>query len=373
MPEVQIVLTLAQDAAAKPWWQFVVEQAFGLTILFIFVAALIGVLFKQWHKDKCLKLLHGFHVCLVNTSGRATWGDLTVYSKGVELTFDAPYRNRRGLLKTSALIYETQMPECLALCRSNRSLSKGAQRRRARQIRRSFKPGLFRRSWRWTQNLINTFRDAFARSLTAFIGQVAKSKQDSVIAQQREGVLEIGDTLLGVAGNAYEPILERHIGHPVVLELKGPADAKLPSVEVPGYLVDYTDKYLAVFNVEHRGLGVEEVVVTSKHETPAYTAELIGGRLSVTCHGPEFLTVVSLRGETMYAEPGVVLPHGSRLDLSVGDAASITLKVEPTRRIDIVCPRSQATIRFGGDYAESDKRRTEVKDHGIAPEAEESK
>jgi len=366
-----LLITLAQEtAAAKPWWQYVVEQAFGLTILFIFVIALMSVLVKQWRKDKCLKLLHGFHVSVVNTKGHAAWGDLTVYSSGLELTFDAPYRNRHGLTKTSVLIYEAQMPECVAICRSTAGLSRKAQRKRSRQIRRSFRPGPLRRTWRWAQNLVNTFRDAFSKSLSAFVGQMSKSKQNSVVSQQSKGVVEIGDTLLEAAGNAYEPILERHVGQPVVLELQPPAgEGPSQSVELPGYLVDYTDKYLAVFNVEQNGLGQQTLTVTHHHQGPGYELTLDQGRLTVTCQGPEFLALHSIRGESLYAEPGLVLPPGAAIDLAVPNTTSVQVVLEPTRRIDIVCPRSHATIPYRGQYIDAHNRTNPQKEHGIPPEA----
>lgn len=363
------IVTLAESPSDKVWWQYVIEQAFGLTILLIFLLALLGVLFKQWHKDKCLKLLHGFHVCYANTAGRVVWGDLKVYSKGIELDFDAPHHSEPEITKTSVLVYETQMADCLAICRDTRGLSAKAKRKREKQIKRSFRPGPIRRTVRWSQNLINTFRDAFNKSLNALIGQMTQSRQDGVIANQSEEMLEIGDTLLGVAGNAYEPILERHIGQPVILELNNPASPPAPSVEIPGYLVDYTGKYLAVFNVEHRGFGSEEInIADEKISRPGYTAELINGRLRVTCLGPDFLCVLSIQSETHYSEPNVVLPQGAKLELSMADVAKVNLVVEQTRRVDVVCPRSQATIRFGGMYVKSDKRVNRVqKAHGIAP------
>ncbi len=367
-------LILAQDvapAATTPWWELLIENGLALTILFIFVTAILSVLVNQRRRDKCLKLMHDYHVSYLTKAGNVIWGDMLVYSKGLEVLFDRPYRTQRGLFKTSQLIYETDLENCLAICRTVDGLTQKEKKDRRRQIRKTFRPNLIRRSRRGVRNVLNTFKDAFSQALTALIGQFMKTTaRETTLASQEPGVKEIGKTLVGASGNAYEPMLERHIGKPVVVRLADTAGDHASPMDLPGYLVDYTDRYLAVFNVEHEPIAVERLEVTDSLQRPGYTIVLSDGRIDVTCLGPEALVIKSIKTDQRYAELDVVLTKGRMVTLPSDGGASIALHLERTRRIDIICPRSHASVYFGGEYADVTKH-VEIKERevGMAPEA----
>lgn len=361
------IVTLAQDSGTSPWWQLLVEQAFGLTILLIFIVALVSVLFNQWRKDKCLKLLNRYHATYLDARGRSMWGDLIVYSKGLELVFDAPYQSSRGLMKTSSLIYPKQMADCVAIARIAEGLTNRESRRRMKQIRRSFKPGPIRKTRRSFQNLINTFRDAFSKALTAFIGQISQRAQDNTLASNQTHVQELGDDLLGAAANAFEPLLERHIGQPVVAELHYPNSPNADKLDIPGYLVDYSDKFLAIFNVEHESIETRQLTVEGMAEHDGFSVSWIDGRFTLTCTGPDLIILRSLSAKEQYAAPEAVLLRGTHLSLNVPGDTPPTIEVSRTRRVDLVCSREHTTIRFGGDYAAGDKRQSQNKPQGVAP------
>mgnify|MGYP003317512800 CR=1 FL=1 len=44
----------------------------------------------------------------LTTAGKVIWGNLVVYSQGIELCFDKPHMPRRALAKSSAMIYPEQ-------------------------------------------------------------------------------------------------------------------------------------------------------------------------------------------------------------------------------------------------------------------------
>lgn len=360
-----LIPILAQDTATPadpnqpaPWWHILLEQGFLVLVIFIFLTAIITLIIQQRRRDKCLKFLDNYHVTILTTSGKALWGDLIVYAKALELVFDAPYTTSRGLVKTSALLYESDLDKCLAICRPVDGLSAKEKVKRERQIKRSFKPNLIRKSFRWFRNLLNTLRDAFSKALTALIGQMTKAKPGGFLAQQKSGVDQIGQTFLSAAGNAYEPMLERHIGSPVVVQLQSPSDPDKKPIELPGYLVDYTDKWLCLFNVGTE--PVEERTWTlndgDEIEQPGYHIKVTNGRLGVKCTGPEALIVKNYKTDDRYAELEVGLTNGCGLELGCGIGSSVEVTIERTRRIDIVCPRSQATIHFGGDLMDDNDR-----------------
>ncbi|MBB6430971.1 hypothetical protein [Algisphaera agarilytica] len=361
------VVLLAQEAEKTPWWHLIIEQAFGLTIVLIFLVALVSVLVNQWRKDKCLKLLNRYHATYLNKNGRSMWGDLIVYSKGLELVFDASYESSHGIEKTSALIYPKQMEDCVAVARIAEGLSHRESRRRMKQIRRSFRPGPIRKTRRGFQNLVNTFRDAFSKALTAFIGQIAQHTQNDSISSNQGHVQELGDDLLGAAANAYEPLLERHIGQPVVAEVQYPNAPAGEKLDIPGYLVDYSDKFLAIFNVEHDPIDTHQLTIDGESEHEGFTASWVKGRFTLTCTGPDLIVLRSLHAKEVFAQPDATLICGTHLSLNLPGDTPPTIEVTRTRRVDLVCSRELATIRFGGEYAAGDKRQVESNPQGVAP------
>src|SRR5918999_234658 len=99
----------------------------------------------------------------------------------------------------------------------------------------------------------NTLRDAFNAAIGAAVGHYQRLNPASSVLQTQTGsVTAIGQTLLGkYAGNAYEPLLEQYIGRQVILDVADPINPNNASVQYSGYLAEYTQHYIAVFNVEH--------------------------------------------------------------------------------------------------------------------------
>src|SRR5260370_19755239 len=95
-----MVALLAQSAAPNA------STIFYLTLLFIFLTAIITTVATKWARDKCLKFFNGYHVTLERIRGHASWGRLKVFSSGVELVYDHPYVDPNGRRKTSSLLYQ---------------------------------------------------------------------------------------------------------------------------------------------------------------------------------------------------------------------------------------------------------------------------
>jgi len=341
----------AAPTPTKPWWQIFLENGLGITLLFIFLTAIVGVVVKQRRRDRCLKLLDGHHVSYLDQVAGALWGDLRVFSQGLDLTFDAPHRNRRGLSKSSVLIYPQQYEQMLSICRVDQGLTEPEQQARVRQVRRTFRPNVLRRGLRSIRNLLGTLQDAFSKAIQAIIGAVARMRPaGSVVETQQAGVQEISGTLLTAAANAYEPLLEAHIGKPVVLSVTPPGAPE--GFELPGYLVDYTDRFVAVFNVDHeleRSLELEVDEAAGDLERENARVSFSGDDVVVTCTGPFPLLLRSMESGGDRRRLEAVLAPSSKVSLARGGAAKVKLELSVARRIDVVCPRSLATVRFGAE------------------------
>lgn len=225
------------------------DLVFALTLLFIFVAALAGTFIQRRSRDRCLKDFAGYHVSMELKDGRRVWGELAVFSSGLELLYPVPHQNSDGHVETSFILLQDQLAGIQAIYRYHDELTGEGQETRLRQIRRTTRRGLVPRLWRKLRNFVNTFRDAFNQSLGVLMSQAKKSSQSTVLGTQDGRLTQIGQSLVGMVANGYEPILERYIGRRVVAEeRKGDS-----SREHPGVLKEYTAGWLEVLDCRMRG------------------------------------------------------------------------------------------------------------------------
>ena len=101
------------NQSRQPW--FNLDDLFWMTVLGVFALTIIGALVRARQRDNCVKLLNDHHVPCRPVDGKPMWGDLYVASNGLELCLDAPFVNRRGLTKTSTLVFKDELAQCLAL------------------------------------------------------------------------------------------------------------------------------------------------------------------------------------------------------------------------------------------------------------------
>jgi len=353
-----------------------------LTLLFIFITAIVTAVATKWSRDKCLKFFHGYHVTLERTRGQTIWGMLKVFSSGVEIVYDHPYIDPRGRKKTSFMIYQPELEQqLLSLLRYHDELDEQAQQRRRRQVHRTFNPGPMRRMWRGVRNFVNTLRDAFHAAIGAAVGQYQRmNPAGAIITTQAGSVTQIGQTLISkFAGNAYEPLLEQYIGQPVILDVADPINPNNATVQYAGYLADYTQSFVAIFNVEHT---TGEQIVLSLPDVergeplpplppppppgappPVLPAPLkLEHELAVRVDGYR-MKIQNLRHDPVVVrrldrdgfEPlvlGMVIPPNGTLDLPARDARGGRLYIEIVRCLDVVAPRKFATVRHAGELVE---------------------
>jgi hypothetical protein len=354
------------------------STVFYITLLFIFLTAIVTAVLTKWAKDKCLKLFHDYHVTIERLRGQTSWGDLHVFSQGIELLYDHPFVDVRGRKKTSYLYYQPELDsQVLSLLRYHDELTPQEKKDRVRQVHRTFNPGPIPRFRRKVRNFINTLRDAFSQAIGAAVGQFQKmNPQSAVLGTQAGSVTQIGQTLLGRFANAYEPLLEQYIGQPVILEVACPLNPNNEFVQYTGYLADYTQQWIAIFNVDHKVCETATLTLPDVEKgdalpplpapppigapapvLPAPAKVEVG--LEVRIDGPRFRVLnrrhdaVAIRKlEREGFEPldlGVLLPPNAVLDLPARDARGGKLSVEVLRAVDIVAPRKFATVRHAGE------------------------
>ena len=381
MPAAAALILLAQ-ASPPPAGGPSAATLFYITLLIIFATAILTTIVTKWARDKCLKFFHRYHVTLERTRGQTIWGQLKVFSSGVEVIYDHPFVDARGRKKTSYMIYGLELEQqLLTLLRYHHELDDEQQRAREKQIRATFNPGPLRRMWRGVRNFVNTLRDAFNAAIGAVVMQYQRINPAAapVLSTQAGSVTQAGQTLLGRFANAYEPLLEQYIGQPVILDVADPVNPNNAIVEYTGYLADYTQQYIAIFNVEHRAGEIVEVTLPDIEQGPPLPplpnppppgapppalppAEKVEHELAIRIDGMRMKVqntrheaVVVRRLERAGFEPvefGAVIPPSGMLDLPARDARGATLIVEIVRTLDVIAPRKFATVRHAGELVD---------------------
>ncbi|HZZ41542.1 MAG TPA: hypothetical protein VFE58_01270 [Tepidisphaeraceae bacterium] len=371
-------VTILAQAPAAPANGVNPSTVFYLTLLFIFLTAIVTTLITKWARDKCLKFFHDYHITVERSRGQVSWGDLRVFSQGIEIIYDHPFVDVRGRKKTSYLLYQPEIEtQVLSLLRYHDELTAEEQRDRARQIVRTFNPGPGRRFRRHVVNVINTLRDAFGQAIGAAVGQFQKMNPASVVLGTQGGqVAQIGQTLLGRFANAYEPLLEQYIGQPVIMEVVCPLNPNNDFVQYTGYLADYTQQWIAIFNVEHKTSEVISLALPDVEKgdvlpplpappgvgapPPTLPAAMKSeGGIEVRVDGARF-RILNRRHDAVAVrrmaragfeplELGVAIPPNGTLDLPARDARNGTLTIEVLRSVDVLAPRKWATVRHAGE------------------------
>ena len=94
--------------------KFLIDNPFGVALTLIFLVALVGAFAAARKRDRCLKKLRDYPVTVRDQAGRSIWGQLKVFSKGLELMYAQSTENTK---KQSILLYEPELTSLLAIYR----------------------------------------------------------------------------------------------------------------------------------------------------------------------------------------------------------------------------------------------------------------
>jgi len=219
------------------------------TIVFIVLATFVGAILKRRSKDRCLKDFAGYLVTLENTAQKTIWGKLRVENTGLELVYENLYKDGEGHNETSYILYKQEYSNIQALVRFHDELSVADRAKRDADLKKTYHPGFFRRFGRRVKSVFKMVRDSVMEVVNVLISQVKKTTPaGAMLTSQGKYVSQMKQELISSVSMAYEPLLERHIGRKVVLELvKGDK-----IFEISGVLKDYTSVFIELMDVDYR-------------------------------------------------------------------------------------------------------------------------
>ena len=315
---------------------------FWASLALIFLCAIIGAVLSRRQKDRCLRLLDDFHVTLCRSDGENFWGDLVVFPQGLELRFDAPHTTRFGLQKSGVLIYDKEQAEYVGAFRTLSELTQEEKIHRQEQVIARFRPGPMRRFFRGARNWVGTIQDAFTQAISVAIGQAQRT--NPAMKNRQADIKNLGQQLIGVTGNSWEPMLERLMGKPVIIEVTTPGAAN-GFTELSGYLAEYSSKYLAIFT-NHRDAEPSQILnLSSDFSHPDFEAEPVGDkwRLKSKSLRPWVVEHQIINGENKNL--GCILINGGFLWLAATHDG-VNVQVRQLKEVDAVLSRNFAVVRF---------------------------
>ncbi len=370
-----------------------------LSIFLVFITALVGSFLQRRKRDKVLADLQGFHAVVRMLNDERIWGQMEVYPNGLELVYAQAFQNHRGNLATSYILFRDSIEQVQSLYRFHSELTPENQQRRQKEIQRTHSPGLIRILMRRVQNFLNTFRDAINESMGMLLTRMKGTSSMSLFRTQDDRLKKIGSEALGAVGNAYDPILERYIGKPVVIELSTESGEK---EEYAGLLREYSQSWLSVFGCRVREetrlplgdplrLSIQrdldfwiridrsekqpghfkmELRIECFSDPVIFCKRIEGGDFqfpveSHLCQGESFECVLEDIPEALVpqhqeiawpVEFSLIAPErlasmgedSAALPVSNTGLPDLKLVIESEREVDIFVPRSLAVVRHGG-------------------------
>jgi small nuclear ribonucleoprotein (snRNP)-like protein len=221
---------------------------FNLTIIFIALSTLVAAFIRRRSRNKCLMDFSQNIVTLEDKSGKTVSGRLRVENTGLELVYPAARRNEAEQATTSYILYKYEYPNIQVIVRYHDQLSEANKKQRQLELKRTYHPGPLRRLKRKTLNIFKTIRDSVAEVINLFISRAKKTAGiGETLTSQDKYLSQMKQELMGSVGTSYEPLLERYIGHRVMLELiKG---EKI--VRYSGVLKEYTAEFIEIMDVNY--------------------------------------------------------------------------------------------------------------------------
>jgi hypothetical protein len=320
----------------------------AVSIFVILISSLVGFYVNSRIRDRCLRDFDGFMVTVEDKAGKIAWGTLRTYSSGMEMKYGSTVQDTQGHVENSYILYDKELANLQAIYRFHDDQTEQSQKRRTREIRRTYQPTLFRRVLRALRNLFNTFKDAIVQATNTVLGYRAAQSPTNLVLSKHKELTDSGMQLLtGAVGNAYEPILERYIGQYVVVEVLRGTTVE----EEYGILKEYTAKYLELLNV--------------KVEVPPRVflkdAATVDGKAIQTEQDDRIVRVTNPLARTLFVEAikcgdrtrrvDVIVPAQSDAEIALmGEEAgsSVTLDLSVRCLADLIIPRAVAVVRHAG-------------------------
>ncbi len=231
-------------------------STFEIAVISVMIAGFFITVIRRRSIDKCIKDYKNDLVTIVMPNGEEYTGYMDPEFTGIEITLLNPTNYKKTLL-----IYKKEIDVIPAIYRYHEMLSDEADLDRKKELKRTYHPNLLRRIVRKFGNFFKTFRDSFVELLNMVIGQVQSSlPEGNAMTSQKKQIDKVKNEALSATNTAFEPLLEKYIGHRVVVEYFKVKDEE----EIIGVLKEYSSKFIEVVDAIYNGQKVDLILPRSK-------------------------------------------------------------------------------------------------------------
>ena len=360
-PAPKDVLLAALHYALK----WLAANPFIVAMIFLVLAALVGVIISRRIGDRVLCDFQGYPVTLELDDGSVYHGELDVEKTGLEFHYEKT-TPQDGPTKTSFIIYKPEYDTVHALLRYPDRLNDKQLEARQKAAARAYHPNVFRRARRRVRNFLAGAKDSVTEAFGLVMGQ-AKGIQAAAPVMKSGGkyIDQVGKQTIGTAADvAYDPLLEKQIGLRVVLEL--PQDTAVQA-QCVGTFREYTREFFELMDVDYEGAWeiALPTVGTAAFVRGIAAQRTPDGLVVENCNTfdvrlAEAATVAEGDGEAAAPRPlagvPVIVSSGAELEFAVTpDAGRATLKFTTRRTADLIVPRSGAFVRHKNEWVEPKK------------------
>ena len=241
-------------------------DSFTITLFFIIAAALISAFSRRVKRDKCLYDFNNDPVTLEKITGKiSAKGILNVENTGLEFIFPKEIQNDdNNITMLSYIFYKYEYPQIQALIRFHDELNKEGKKKREKELKRTYKPSLFRKFKRKIQNISKTISDSLKEVGNAMLVHIQKGKNTTLLKSQDKYLKQINQNIVESVGTAYDPLLERYIGHKIVFDFIKGEKVK----QYTGILKNYTANYIEILDVmydtENNEVRLSDIIIPQK-------------------------------------------------------------------------------------------------------------
>ncbi len=319
----------------------IIDTALLTTMGVIFLFTLVASYIRSTRTDPCLASFEEYHVTLERADGKIVWGVLELESTGLELQYRSSVQDEHHL-ETSYILYASEYGEIEAIFRFVDELSEENRKRRDQDIARSLHPGPISRTRRRLRNFVGTASDSLGEMIGLLVGRAKKPAGRYITDTGETYLKKLGHNLLGAAGSAYDPLLEKHIGHKMVVEIMEGEEVH----EHVGIFKNYSADFIEILDVQFPQKQAVELTSEGAQCPDCLELTFEEGRLRVRNSGYQPILIQALKLDDEEEMLNVVVDGQEEVDLFLEQRFQrARLMVRVARTLDMVVPRTRCLVR----------------------------
>lgn len=324
-------------------------DGFTITIILIFLGAILGAVLNARMRDRCLKNWHEYHVTVEEKDGDTIWGTLKLFPTGLELEYYEAVQDKAGHYESSYIIYKDQYPNIQAIYRYPDDLIPEQNIRRTKELEALRNQAFLKRFNRRLRNTFSILKDAFGETFNLVLGKVKSGNLGSIITKQGSTEVEkLSKNIIGYVGTSFDPLLEKHLYRRVVMEMtKGEV-----TTEYAGILKEYSSQFLEVVAVKERKKRTFKIPVDGEIAiNPQIRGLVHDGKCVFENKSDSPLYVQQITGQEFEQKLSVIAAENTTVDFTLPNPIpkDLELTVEVIEEVDMIVPRTHALIRHSAE------------------------